>query len=106
MKNIRWGIAGAGGIANKFAKAIKNVEGAELVAVASRTEGKGKAFAEKYGIENVFTSYEDMASSDMIDAVYVATAHPFHKSCAEIFLNAKKHVLCEKPLCVNAYEAK
>lgn len=106
MKNIRWGIAGAGGIANKFAKAIKNVEGAELVAVASRTEGKGKAFAEKYGIENVFTSYENMASSDKVDAVYVATAHPFHKSCAEIFLNAKKHVLCEKPLCVNADEAK
>ena len=106
MKNIRWGIAGAGGIANKFAKAIKNVEGAELVAVASRTEGKGKVFAEKYGIENVFTSYEDMASSDIVDAVYVATAHPFHKSCAEIFLNAKKHVFCEKPLCVNADEAK
>ncbi len=106
MKNIRWGIAGAGGIANKFAKAIKNVEGAELVAVASRTEGKGKAFAEKYGIENVFTSYEDMAFSDKVDAVYVATAHPFHKSCSEIFLNAKKHVLCEKPLCVNSDEAK
>ncbi len=106
MKTIRWGIAGAGGIANKFAKAIKNVEGAELVAVASRTEGKGRSFAEKYGIENVFTSYEDMASSDKVDAVYVATAHPFHKSCSEIFLNAKKHVLCEKPLCVNAKEAK
>lgn len=106
MKNIRWGIAGAGGIANKFAKAIKNVEGAELVAVAYRTEGKGKAFAEKYGIENVFTSYEDMAFSDKVDAVYVATAHPFHKSCSEIFLNSKKHVLCEKPLCVNSDEAK
>ena len=97
MKNVRWGIAGAGNIANKFAKAIKNVEGATLVAVASRSEERGKAFADKYDIENVFTSYEEMAESDKIDAVYVATAHPFHKSCSEIFLNAKKHVLCEKP---------
>ncbi len=106
MENIRWGIAGAGGIANKFAKAVKNVEGATLVAVASRSEERGKNFAEKYGIENVFTSYEEMAASSMVDAVYVATAHPFHKSCSEIFLKAKKPVLCEKPLCVNAKEAK
>lgn len=106
MKNIRWGIAGAGGIANKFAKAVENVEGATLAAVASRSEERGCAFAEKYDIENVFTSYEEMAASNEVDAVYVATAHPFHKSCAEIFLNAKKPVLCEKPLCVNADEAK
>lgn len=101
MKKIRWGIVGPGTIANKFAKAIKNVEGAELVAVAARSEEKGKVFAEKYDIPNVFTGYEKMAEWDGVDAVYIATPHPFHKPCAEIFLNAKKHVLCEKPICVN-----
>ena len=105
MKKIRWGIAGPGNIANKFAKAVLNIDKAELVAVASRNEERGQAFAKKYNIPIVFKSYEDMAKSNDIDAVYVATPHPFHKSCGEIFLNAKKHVLCEKPVCVNSKDA-
>ncbi|MBQ3554273.1 MAG: Gfo/Idh/MocA family oxidoreductase [Clostridia bacterium] len=105
-KIIRWGIVGPGKIANKFALAMKNVKEAELVAVVSRTMEKGKAFADKHNIKNVFTSYEEMAKSELIDAVYISTPHPFHKPCAEIFLKAKKHVLCEKPICVNAKQAK
>jgi len=105
-KKIRWGIAGPGGIANKFAVAIKNVKCADLCAVASRSTQRGEAFAEKYGIPKVFGSYEEMAKSDDIDAVYVSTAHPFHKECALKFIKNGKHVLCEKPLCVNAYQAK
>ena len=104
-KVIKWGIVGAGNIANKFAKAVKNVKGAELTAVASQSEGRGRLFADKYDINNVFTSYEEMASSELVNAVYIATPHPFHKPCAEIFLNAKKHVLCEKPVCVNVKQA-
>jgi len=104
-KVIKWGIVGAGNIANKFAKAVKNVKGAELTAVASQSEGKGRMFADKYDIKNVFTSYEEMSKSELVDAVYIATPHPFHKLCAEIFLNAKKHVLCEKPVCVNVKQA-
>ncbi len=106
MQTIRWGIAGPGNIANKFAKAVKNVEGARLAAVASTSAERGSAFAAKYDIPTVFTSYEDMAASDAVDAVYVATPHPFHKGCAEIFLKAKKHVLCEKPVCINTAQAK
>ncbi len=104
MKEIRFGIAGPGIIANKFAKAIGNVEGATLSAVASRDRGRGEAFAKTYNIPFVFDSYEEMAKSDAVDAVYVSTAHPFHKGCAELFLKNKKHVLCEKPLCVNEKE--
>ncbi len=106
MKNIiRWGIVGPGQIAHLFAESIKNVEGAELMAVASTSEERGKAFAGQYNIPNVFVGYDEMAKSALIDAVYIATPHPFHKPCAEIFLNAKKHVLCEKPICVNAAQA-
>lgn len=104
MKKIRWGIVGPGAIANKFAQAIKNVDTAELVAVASRSLERGRTFAELYGIELVFDSYELMAASDRVDAVYVATPHPFHLPCTELFLKNKKHVLCEKPLCINANE--
>ena len=106
MKKVRFGIVGPGNIAKKFANAIKNVSEAELVAVASRTMKNGEAFAREFGIPTVFTSYDEMAASPDVDAVYVATPHPFHKPCAEIFLNAKKHVLCEKPVCVNAREAR
>lgn len=105
MKNIRWGIAGPGFIAHKFARAVQNAEGAELVAVASNSQTRGAAFAEEFGIPHVFSGYEQMAASDLVDAVYVATPHSFHKSCAEIFLRGKKHVLCEKPICVNAAQA-
>ena len=104
-KVIRWGVVGAGNIANKFAVAIKNVEGAELTAVASRSKERCSDFADKYNIPNIFVGYEDMAKSALVDAVYIATPHPFHKPCAEIFINAKKHVLCEKPVCVNAHQA-
>lgn len=102
---IRWGIVGPGSIANRFANAVKNVVGAEVTAVASRSADRAKAFADKHQIPNSFGSYEEMADSTVVDAVYIATPHPFHKPCAELFLNAKKHVLCEKPVCVNAKEA-
>ena len=102
MKIIRWGVAGPGNIANKFAKAVLNTEGAVLAAVASRSPERGRSFADTYGIDTVFGSYEALAASDLVDAVYVSTPHPFHKPVAEIFLKAGKPVLCEKPLCVNA----
>lgn len=105
MNKVRWGIVGPGNIAHRFAEAVKNVPGAELVAVASRSLESGKAFAEKYDIPNVFEGYDKLAESDMIDAVYISTPHPFHKPQSEMFMNAGKHVLCEKPICVNAKEA-
>ena len=106
MTKIRWGIAGPGVIAHKFAEAVANVEEAELIAVASRSAERSESFAKEFDIPNAFGSYEEMAKFDGIDAIYVSTAHPFHASTAETFLNAKKHVLCEKPLCVNAAQAK
>jgi len=106
MKTIRWGIAGPGKIAERFAQAAKHVPGAELTAVASRDPDRGAAFASAHGIPRVFRGYEAMARSDGVDAVYIATPHPFHRPCAELFLKSGKHVLCEKPLCVNAEETR
>ncbi|MBE6912076.1 MAG: Gfo/Idh/MocA family oxidoreductase [Ruminococcaceae bacterium] len=106
MDKIRWGVAGPGIIARKFAEAIANVPSAELIAVASTSYERAGKFAEEFNVPHVFSSYEEMAKSDKIDAVYVSTAHPFHKPCAEIFIKNGKAVLCEKPLCVNEDEAK
>lgn len=106
MKQFRWGIVGPGKIACKFARAVNNLPETTLAAVASRDEERGRAFAEEYGIPQVYSSYEAMAAADTVDAVYIATPHPFHLPCALLYLKAGKHVLCEKPLCVNAAEAK
>ena len=66
---IKWGIAGPGIIAEKFARAVKNVSSAKLYGVASRSAERGAAFAEKHGIEKIFLGYETMARDPDVDAV-------------------------------------
>ena len=76
MKNcVRWGIVGTGEIANKFAQAVCNAEGAKPVAVASRRAEVARTFADTYGIEHSFGSYEELAAFDGVDAVYIALPH-------------------------------
>lgn len=107
MSNIfRWGIVGAGGIAHKFADAVSHIENATLQAVASTNLQRAEDFAQKYSIPNHYDSYEQLYSDDTVDIVYVATTHNFHCKNTVDALNAKKHVLCEKPMAVNASEVK
>lgn len=98
---IRFGIVGAGGIAEKFASDIKFVKNAKAVAIASRNLDRANEFKDKFDIEYAFGSYEEMAKSDLIDAVYIAVPHNFHKKQSILFMNNKKHVMCEKPIAVN-----
>ena len=105
MKKLRFGIVGTGNIAHRFAEAIKNVENAQLSAVASRTKENADKFADEFGIEHRFSSYEAMAQSDVIDAAYIAVPHSAHKDCSVLMMNNSKHVLCEKPMAVNLDEA-
>jgi predicted dehydrogenase len=103
---IRFGIVGAGSIASKFARDIKHVKGAVTTAIASRDIDKAIAFKNEYDIEFAFGNYEEMAKSDKIDAVYIATPHNFHMEQSILFMNHKKHVLCEKPISVNSKQFK
>jgi len=102
---IRWGIVGPGTIAKKFASDMKYVAGSELLAVGSRAQEKAEQFAREYGIPRSYGSYEELANDTDIDAIYVATPHPFHKDCVMTGLRAGKAVLCEKPFTLNADEA-
>lgn len=105
MKNcVRWGIVGTGEIANKFAQAVCNAEGAKPVAVASRRAEVARKFADTYDIEYSFGSYEELMAFDGVDAVYIALPHRYHVPYTEAFLRAGKHVLCEKPVAVCAEE--
>ncbi|ADL52479.1 Gfo/Idh/MocA family protein [Clostridium cellulovorans] len=106
MNKVKWGIMGTGAIANTVTEAIKIIPEAELVAVASRTIEKAEEFKNKHGMKLAFSSYEELAKSEDIDIVYVATPHSFHKENAILCINNGKHVLCEKPFTINAKEAK
>jgi predicted dehydrogenase len=101
----RWGIAATGGIAASFAQALHETEGAELVAVCSRTQDRADAFAREHGIPRAHGSYEALAEDPEVDVVYVATPHSRHCNDAIRYLEAGKHVLCEKPLAVDQREA-
>lgn len=103
-KTMRWGIIGCGSIANRFADSAVAVDGVEVVAAASRTPGKGQAFAEKHAIKNHYSDYAELLANDEVDAVYVATTHNFHRDNVQQVLEANKPILCEKPFTVNAAE--
>lgn len=102
---IRWGIIGPGNIAGKFTSDLHLVADAEVTAVASRSFDKAQNFAQKFEIEHVLASYEELFESDKVDIVYIATPHVFHKELSIKAMKKGKHVLCEKPLGVNRAEA-
>lgn len=95
---VRWGIAGPGRIAEGVARDFVHVEGAELVAVGSRSRQRAGAFAESHGIasEHAHGSYADLIADPDVDAVYIATPHPQHHALAIAALRAGKAVLVEK----------
>ncbi|WP_032123419.1 Gfo/Idh/MocA family protein [Clostridium amazonitimonense] len=101
---IRFGVVGTNNITEWFLNGSKNVKGFVLTAVYSRNQEKGKTFGEKYGVEQVFTDLEEMAKSDLIDAVYIASPNALHAEQTMLFLKHKKHVLCEKAFASNAKE--
>jgi len=105
MRKIGWGIIGCGGIAHMFATSLKAAGEGVLRAGASRTPGRAAAFAEKHGVERVYSDYESLVSDLGVDAVYIATTHNFHFENAKLCLENGKHVLCEKPFTVNASQA-
>ena len=103
---IRWGILGCGNIAHKFANALGFVDDAQIVAVGSRSNEKAKEFGDKYKTPRHYGSYQELADDKDIDIIYVATPHNFHCENTILCLEAGKAVVCEKPLAVNAWQAK
>ncbi len=102
---MKWGILATGTIANKFANTVNIMEHQFLRACASRSLEKAETFAEKYGIEKAYGSYEDMLADTEVEAVYIATPNNMHYENCVMCLQAGKHVLCEKPFTVNKSEA-
>ncbi|MDJ0336242.1 Gfo/Idh/MocA family oxidoreductase [Salinibacterium sp. G-O1] len=103
-RRLAWGILGTGLIAGMQTQDLLE-HGFHVAAVGSRTAGSADQFATKYGIQDAHGSYEDLVANPAVDAIYVASPHPFHEEHALLALNAGKHVLVEKPFTMNAAQA-
>jgi predicted dehydrogenase len=102
---LRWGILGTGAIAHLQTSDLLG-NGFTVAAVGSRRQVAADAFAAEFGIGTAHGSYEALVSDPGVDAIYVATPHPFHAANAMLALNAGKHVLVEKPFALNAAQAR
>jgi predicted dehydrogenase len=101
---IRFGIIGTNWITEDFIKAAREHDDFQLSAVYSRGEDTGQAFADKHQIPKVYTDIEAFASSQQIDAVYIASPNSLHAEQAILLMQQGKHVLCEKPIASNTAE--
>ena len=106
MTKIRFGVVGTNFITDWVIAGAREDERFELAAVCSRTRERGEEFAAKHSIPNVFTSLEEMAASDKVDAIYIASPNYMHAEQSILCMNHGKHVLCEKPMASNAREAR
>ncbi|MCM8815155.1 MAG: aldo/keto reductase [Candidatus Omnitrophica bacterium] len=104
-KRLSWGIISTGRIAGVFAEGLMKSETGKPVAVASRDIKKAQEFAEKFNVLKAYGSYEDLLADHSVEAVYIATPHPLHAEWAIKAAEARKHILCEKPIGINHAEA-
>lgn len=94
---MRFGIIGTNWITDRFIAAGNAHPEFSIGAIYSRTEETGRAFADKYHVEHVYTDMVDMFQSGQIDAVYIASPNTFHAQQSILAMKNGIHVLCEKP---------
>lgn len=87
-------------------EALRTLPDADVVSVGSRSQERADAFAERFGIPSAHGSYESLVGDPAVDVVYVAGPHPTHRDLTLLALEAGKHVVCEKPLAMDAAEAR
>jgi len=95
-RTVRWGVVGPGRIAESVLPDFAHVEGAEVVAVASRSQERAQAFADRHEIARAYGGYGGILGDDEVDALYIATPHPQHEAVALAAIAAGKAVLVEK----------
>lgn len=104
MRKIRFGVIGTNFVSDWVIAGARQDPRFELSAVCSRTRERAAEFAARHRIPHTFTSLEEMVSTDMVDAVYIATPNSTHAAYAMLCMEHGKHVLCEKPLASNLRE--
>src|SRR3982750_2985049 len=106
MNKLRWGVLGVARIAtNKVIPAMQKGTWTRVDAIASRDGARAKSAAAALGIPRAYSSYEEILADRDIDAVYIPLPNHLHVPWTIRAAEAGKHVLCEKPVGVNAAEA-
>src|SRR5271154_3342460 len=107
MRKVKWGVLGVAKIAiEKVIPAMQQGDASEIAAIASRDLGKARAAADKLGIKRAFGSYEELLANGEIEAVYNPLPNEQHAPWTLRALAAGRHVLCEKPIALDAEEAR
>jgi predicted dehydrogenase len=102
---VRFGVLGAANIGRKVIPGINASAMCRVNAVASRDLSKAEAYAKELSIPRAYGSYEELLGDPDIDAVYIPLPNHMHAEWSIAAVRAGKHVLCEKPLAMNALEA-
>jgi len=103
---VRWGCLGCARVfERRMVPGFRAAEGAELIAVASRTEEKAQATAEKHGIPRSHGTYEALLEDPEVEAVYIPLPNDLHCEWTLKALAAGKHVLCDKPAALTYADA-
>jgi predicted dehydrogenase len=107
LNKIRIGLIGAGGIASTaHFKALRNLnEELSVTAVADVNFEAAKSLAQQFQAQHAFENYQDLLELNKVDAVLITVPNFLHSHTAIDAMEAGKHVLCEKPMAVNAIEA-
>ncbi len=104
---LRWGVLGVAKIATaKVIPAMQRARHCEIVAIASRDGRRGSAAAAAHGISRSHDSYQALLADPDVDAVYIPLPNHLHVPWTTRAAEAGKHVLCEKPIALNAEEAR
>ena len=103
---LKFGVFGYGMIADVHVEGLAHIEGVEVVAVCGPREAGVREFADKFGIESVFTNPDHLLALDGLDGVLVDTPDVFHHDLVMRSARAGKHIFCEKPLAVTVEEAR
>jgi predicted dehydrogenase len=102
---IVWGVLGTAKINDKVLGPMHGAPACTVKGIASRTAGKAREAATKYGLSVAYDSYEALLADSEIDAVYIPLPNHLHMEWAIRCVEAGKHVLCEKPIGLNAEQA-
>lgn len=106
MEEIRLGTIGSGQIVHEFLDNAARADGIRLTAVYSRGEDTGRGLASRYGTEKVYTDMDAFLSDQEVNFVYIATPNLLHCEQVKRALLAGKNVICEKPFCTKAAQAR
>lgn len=107
MEKVKWGVLGTANIAKGCTiPGMQQIDNCELYAIAGRDINKALKFKDDFGFQKAYGSYEELIEDSEVQAIYIPLPNGLHLKWVKEALQHKKHVICEKPLALNASDAR